>query len=135
MTAGLETGNASEKGRDSRGWIVGDLVTWAIERDAALMGAPTPRQTTHVEVKWSDHPPGDCRAEMAGPDSFMTLGILVDGDMVTEFVSASGERTSVRQSRRGDYVIWHGPSFSHQWRTDTGATVVTVRWPTTDIEK
>lgn len=135
MTDGLETGNASEAGRESRGWIVGDLITWAIQRGVTLAGSPSPRQTAHVEVKWSDHPPGDCRVEMASPDGSMTLGILVDGEMVTEFVSTSGEYTRVTQSRRGDYVIWHGPSFSHQWRTDTGATVVTVRWPTPDMEK
>lgn len=132
MTDRLETGNATEAGRDSRGWIVGDLVAWAIKRGAALTGVPSPRQSSQVEVKWVEHLPGDRRAEMAAPDAYMTLGILVDGEMVTEFVSITGERERVTQSRRGDYVIWHGPSHSHQWSTETGATTVTVRWPITD---
>jgi hypothetical protein len=130
MTERFETGNATAAGRDTRGWIVGDLVTWAMERGDTLAGAPSPRQTSHVEVKWSDHPPGDRRAKMAAPDGFMTLCILVEGEMITDLVSASGEKTQVRQTRRGDYVIWHGPSYSHQWKTETGATIVTVRWPT-----
>jgi hypothetical protein len=33
---------------------------------------------------------------------------------------------------RGDYVIWHGPSWAHTWRTERGCTVITVRW---DAEK
>ena len=67
---------------------------------------------------------------MAAPDTFMTLCILVEGEMITDLVSTSGEQTQVSQTRRGDYVIWHGPSYSHQWKTETGATIVTVRWPT-----
>jgi hypothetical protein len=132
MTNYLETGRALAAGQDTRGWIVGDLLAWAGQRGAELAGAQSLRQTSQLEVKWFDHPPGDSRAEMAPPDAFVTLGILVEGDLVTEFVSVSGERTRVTQSQRGDYVIWHGPSYSHQWKTDTGATVLTVRWPAID---
>jgi hypothetical protein len=132
MTNRLETGRAIAVGRETRGWIVGDLIAWAAKRGAQISGSQSLRQTSQVEVKWFDHPPGDFRAEMAPPDAFVSLGILIEGDLVTEFVSVSGERTRVTQSQRGDYVIWHGPSYSHQWRTDTGATVLTVRWPATD---
>jgi hypothetical protein len=132
MNTRLETGNATEVARDTRGWFVGDLIAWARKRGDSPADPATPRQTSQVEVKWSDHPPGDRRRAPALPDAFMTLAILVDGEMITEFISASGERSCVTQSRRGDYVLWHGPSYSHQWRTDSGATIVTVRWPATD---
>ncbi len=129
MSSTIETGNAAAAGQDFRGWLVGDLRAWAAQNGVALPHTDSPRQSSAVQVKWFNHPPGDARKETAPPDQFITLGILISGAMLTEFTSASGERTTVSQSEPGDYVIWHGPSYSHRWHTFVGATVVTIRWP------
>jgi len=126
----LESGNASEANASSRGWFVGDLAAWAAERGESFDPSSTPRQSADVQVKWFVHPPGHARADWAEPDRCISLCVLVDGEMRCDFRSRDGAEEPVRLSRRGDYVIWHGPSWSHMWRTDGGCTILTVRWPT-----
>ena len=58
----LETGNAADVDASSRGWFVGDLATWAAERGESFDPSSTPRQSTHVQVKWFMHPAGHSRA-------------------------------------------------------------------------
>jgi hypothetical protein len=126
----LESGNASEANSSSRGWFVGDLAAWAAERGESFDPSSTPRQSAGVQVKWFVHPPGHARADWAEPDRCISLCVLVDGEMHCDFRSRDGAEEPVRLSRRGDYVIWHGPSWAHTWRTDGGCTILTVRWPT-----
>src|SRR5215212_4024234 len=126
-TATLETGNAAETGATSRGWFVGDLRAWAEARSEALELAGSLRQCAQLEVKWLVHPPGDRRTTWADRDRSITLSVLVDGEMTLDFRSDDDAR-SVHLARQGDYVIWHGPTFAHVWRTDTGCTIVTIRW-------
>ena len=125
----LETGNAADVDASSRGWFVGDLATWAAERGESFDPSNTPRQSTCVEVKWFMHPAGHSRASWADPDRCCSLCVLVDGDMRCDFRSLDGDEESALLARRGDYVIWHGPSWAHTWRTEDGCTVLTVRWP------
>ena len=124
----LETGNAADATASSRGWFVGDLAAWAAERGESFDPSSTPRQSTDVQVKWFVHPPGHARADWAHPDPCNSLCILVDGDMRCDFRSIEHADESVLLTRRGDYVIWHGPSWAHIWRSERGCTVVTVRW-------
>jgi hypothetical protein len=126
----LETGNAAEAAASSRGWFVGDLAEWAAERGESFDPSSTPRQSTHLQVKWFVHPSGHARPGWADPDRSYSLCILVDGDMRCDFRSLDDAEHSVRLTARGDYVIWHGPSWAHTWRTESGCTVLTVRWPT-----
>ena len=126
----LESGNASQANASSRGWFVGDLAAWAAERGEAFDPSSTPRQSADVQVKWFVHSPGHARADWAEPDRCISLCVLVDGEMHCDFRSRDGAEEPVRLSRRGDYVIWHGPSWAHTWRTDGGCTILTVRWPT-----
>ena len=126
----LETGNAADAGAATRGWFVGDLSAWAAARGDELDPHGTPRQRTDLEVRWFVHPPGDARPEWAGQDRTVSLGILVDGDMRLEFRASDGAQDSVRLSRPGDYVFWHGSTWAHSWRTEGGCTFLTVRWPT-----
>ena len=125
----LETGNASAAGAASRGWFVGDLATWAASRGETLHPAATPRQSAHVQVKWFVHPPRAARAAWAEPDRCFSLSVLVDGDARFDFRDVTGAERSIRLARRGDYVLWHGPTYAHSWRTDEGCTLLTVRWP------
>jgi hypothetical protein len=125
----LETGNAAIAGQDFRGWFVGDLQAWARKNGLISADADSPRNSNDIQVKWFAHPAGDRRKATAPPDRFITLGVLISGNMLTEFTDSDGETTTVSQSTPGDFVIWHGPSYSHSWKTPTGATVLTVRWP------
>ena len=124
----LETGNAAEAEGSSRGWFIGDLAAWAAERGESFDPSSTQRQSRVVQVKWFVHPPGPARASWAEPDHSCSLCILVDGDMRCDFRSLDGAHESALLARRGDYVIWHGPSWAHTWRTERGCTVLTVRW-------
>jgi len=126
----LERGNAADAGAATRGWFVGDLVGWAASRGEQLDPLSTARQRTDLEVRWFVHPPGDERREWAEQDSTLSLGILVDGEMRLDFRSSSGAADAVRLTRPGDYVLWHGPTWAHSWRTEGGCTFLTVRWPT-----
>jgi hypothetical protein len=125
----LETGNAGDAGAASRGWFVGDLATWAASRGGTIDPASTPRQSTHLQVKWLVHPAGDARHDWADRDMCFSLSVLVDGDVRFAFRDASGAERTIRLARRGDYVLWHGPTYAHTWRTDDGCTLITVRWP------
>jgi hypothetical protein len=126
----LETGNVADAGAVTRGWFVGDLSAWATSRGDELDPQSTLRQHPDLEVRWFVHPPGDARPEWAQQDSKVSLGILVDGDMRLDFRASDGAADSVRLARRGDYVLWHGPTWAHSWRTEGGCTFLTVRWPT-----
>jgi len=125
----LESGNAAEADASSRGWFVGDLAGWAAERGESFDPSSTPRQSADVQVKWFVHPPGHARAGWAEPDRSISLCVLIDGEMRCDFRSRDGAEELVRLTRRGDYVIWHGPSWAHSWRTESGCTILTVRWP------
>jgi hypothetical protein len=124
----LETGNAAGATASSRGWFVGDLAEWAAERGEAFDPSSTPRQSADVQVKWFVHPPGHSRSSWADSDTSYSLCILVDGEMRCDFRSLDRTEQSVLLTRRGDYVIWHGPSWAHTWRTEGGCTMLTVRW-------
>lgn len=124
----LETGNAADAEGSSRGWFVGDLAAWAAERGESFDPSSTPRQSADVQVKWFIRPSGHARASWADPDTCYSLCILVDGDMRCDFRSLEHAEESVMLNERGDYVIWHGPSWAHTWRTERGCTVITVRW-------
>ena len=131
----LESGNAAEADASSRGWFVGDLAGWAAERGESFDPSSTPRQSADVQVKWFVHPPGHARAGWAEPDRSISLCVLIDGEMRCDFRSRDGAEEPVRLTRRGDYVIWHGPSWAHSWRTESGCTILTVRWPVAEALK
>jgi len=125
----LETGNAADAGAATRGWFVGDLAAWAASRGETLDATPTQRQSEQLYVKWSVHRPGEERPSWADADPHLSLSLLVDGDAEFRFRTASGETDMVRLARQGDYVIWNGATYAHWWRTTSGCTLVTIRWP------
>lgn len=124
----LETGNALARGEASRGWFVGDLAAWAAARGES--GTPDSlRQSSAVEVKWHAHPPGDERVAWANPDANYTLTIIIEGALRLFFKAVDGDERTIDLMGRGEYALWHGPSWSHSWRTSDGCTLVTIRWP------
>ena len=128
----LETGNAADAGAASRGWFVGDLSAWAASRGETVDPTGTARESAQLQVKWFVHPAGDARPVWADPDRCFSLTVLVDGDVRFDFRHTAGAERSVRLAKRGDYVLWHGPTYAHSWCTDDGCTLLTVRWPVDD---
>jgi hypothetical protein len=124
----LETGNADSAGRPFRGWMVGDLLRWAGDRDIDDVNG-SPRDSAHLQIKWYTHPAGDRRGEWAPCDGYWSLTIAIDGDLTIDFRSISGEERQARLTTRGDYAMWHGPTWGHAWTSDGGAVMLTVRWP------
>lgn len=106
-------GNASEDGKDTRGWLLGHF----LDSSAGV------RATKDVEVKWGIHPAGDKRPEWTGKERRTALLILITGRFVVHFDSGSAEL-----SEQGDYVVW-GPGTDHTWEAKEDSVVLTVRWP------
>ena len=126
----LETGNAALAGATTRGWLVGDLAAWAAARGESLDVGSTPRQSERVQVKWYVHPAGHVRESWAERDEHWSLSVLVAGGMRFAFRSPGGTRPrTIELIEEGDYVLWHGPSWEHTWSTESGCTILTVRWP------
>jgi hypothetical protein len=83
-------------------------------------------------VKWHIHPPGDERVAWADADDNYTLTIIVEGALRLHFRAADSNEQNgqtVDLVGRGEYALWHGPSYTHSWRTEDGCTLVTIRWP------
>jgi hypothetical protein len=125
----IETGNAARAGAATRGWLVGDRSAWFAEGGESLDAGSTPRQSDRVQVKWYVHPPGHVRQSWAERDEHWSLGVLVAGRMRFEFRAAGGTPRCIELIAQGDYVLWHGPSWEHTWETETGCTILTLRWP------
>jgi hypothetical protein len=125
----IETGNAALAGAATRGWLVGDLAAWAAQRGEAFDAGSTPRQSDRVQVKWYVHPPGHVRECWAERDAHWSLGVLVSGRMRFGFRALGETMRRIELTEQGDYVLWHGPSWEHTWATESGCTILTVRWP------
>lgn len=106
----IQSGNALEKGRERRGWFVGQFMTGSHHSD-------------DVEIKWAFHAAGEARNEWSPGDAGHSISILIRGKFVLMF--DDGER--VLESE-GDYVLW-GPGERHTWRTEEDTVICTVRWP------
>jgi hypothetical protein len=113
MSVQWDHGNATEDGRDTRGWLLGYFID----------PAQGVRSSKDVEVKWGIHPAGDERPEWTSDDQRTTLVLLVQGTFQIDLTEAS-----ITLTRQGDYAVW-GPGIDHSWRAISDSTVITVRWP------
>lgn len=113
MSHGWSSGNATDDGSETRGWLVGQFID----------PSEGVRSSKDVEVKWAHHPVGDKRPEWTSDDRRTTLVMLIDGRFRVDLTD--GSSTMVRQ---GDYVMW-GPGTDHSWEALADSVVLTVRWP------
>lgn len=113
MGANWHSGNASEDGQDTRGWLLGHFID----------PPEDVRATEALEVKWADHPAGEKRAGWTTGDQRTTMLLLVQGHFRLELTEGS-----CTLERQGDYVVW-GPGIDHTWEALADSTVITVRWP------
>ena len=113
MSADWHSGNATEDGRDTRGWLLGHF----IDSSEGI------RSTKDVEIKWGTHRTGEKRAEWTRDDQRTTLVLLISGNFVVSLTEGS-----VKLTRQGDYAVW-GPGIDHSWEAKEDSVVITVRWP------
>lgn len=112
----ISIGNA-ENFTSTRGWFVGNFL------DPATAG---PHFTDGVEVKWSTHPKGDHRPDIAPGADTVTLTILISGAFEQIFPGQQPDRTYME--RPGDFALY-GPGVPHTWRALADSVMLTVRWP------
>lgn len=114
----ISTGNANDFTESNRGWFVGRFF-----HDDATAG---PRSTDDVEVKWSVHPEGDERTDVAPGSIASTLTVLVSGRFEQIFPDDEPGRVVLEQP--GDFAVF-GPGVAHSWRALADSVMLTVRWP------
>ena len=113
MADNWHVGNATEDGKDRRGWLVGHFVD-----DTGGV-----RASDAVEIKWGVHPSGEGRDSWSTGEQRTTVLLLIRGRFrlnlsVGTFVLA----------KEGDYAIW-GPGIDHSWQAEEDSVVATIRWP------
>lgn len=104
-------GNA-ENDRDEKGWILGYFAT----------GERSANYSKDVEIKWSDHAPGDGQGEWQ-ESAGTSISVLVAGAMDIHFADGTASLRS-----RGDYALWQ-PGVKHRWSASQDTTIITIRWP------
>lgn len=118
----ISIGNAEDYAHSpTRGWFIGNFLN------------PTtagPRFTNNIEVKWSTHPAGDHRPNIAPGADTMTLTILIEGSF--EQIFPGNDPGTVRMQRSGDFVLY-GPDIAHTWRALSDSVMLTVRWRPTSL--
>jgi hypothetical protein len=111
------------------GWFVGDLLAWDAKARIAEYGN---RLTKRVEVKWGAHGPQDDNVDFKhGPEGEVTLGVLIEGQLVVDFRRQDGDGPSDRNetlNRPGQYAIWNSDRVSHRNHFAPNTRVLTVRW-------
>jgi hypothetical protein len=113
LNGGWYHGNATEDGRDTRGWLLG----------AFIDPAEGVRSSKDVEVKWGIHPLGDKRVQWTADDQRTTMVLLVEGTFRIDLTEGS-----TTLAKQGDYLVW-GPGIDHSWEALAPSIVITIRWP------
>jgi hypothetical protein len=109
------SGNAIDEGRG--GWFVGQFI-------APELGL---RHQRALEVKWAQHPKGECRRAFSQCKSATTISILVSGLFVTRLKICEVLR-EVTLANPGDYVAF-APGVDHSWEAREDCVVISVRFP------
>lgn len=110
----IHIGNA-ENFPASRGWFVGGF----------LDDHHGPLKTDDLELKWSHHPIGDHRPELAAPSDTASITILISGRFRLAFPGQDPD--SVTLDKQGDFAYF-GPGVPHTWQAETQSVILTVRW-------
>ena len=115
-------GNASADNVRDTGWFVGQFVP----PEVGL------RHQTDVELKWGIHPDGDKRAQPWANRNATTIAVLIEGSLRLTFYT-DGLEQSVTLQTKGDYVAF-GPEVVHSWEAVGDTIVLSVRFPSVEIE-
>jgi quercetin dioxygenase-like cupin family protein len=91
-----------------------------------------PRRQTDVELKWGIHPDGDKRSRPWANRNATTISVLIEGRLKVTFYVDGGEQ-EVTLRRKGDYVAF-GPAVVHSWEAVGDTIVLSVRFPSIEIQ-
>lgn len=110
----IHIGNA-ENFAPTRGWFVGGF----------LDDTHGPLKTDDLELKWSRHPAGDHRHELAEAANTASITILVEGRFRLDFPGQDPNTVTLQQ--QGDFTYF-GPGTPHAWQAEAESVILTVRW-------
>lgn len=116
-------GNAAIDQIRNSGWFLGQFVP-------AEQGL---RHQNDVELKWGIHPDGHKRSQPWANGNATTVSVLVQGTLKVELHSEETPQF-VMLKEQGDYVIF-GPDVVHSWEAVGHTIVLSVRFPSVEIEK
>jgi len=115
-------GNAKADQVRGSGWFVGQFVP----------GELGLRRQTAVELKWGIHPDGEKRSEPWANQNGTTISVLIEGHLKVTF-HIDGTQLEVTLRAKGDYVAF-GPEVVHSWEAVGDAIVLSVRFPSVEVE-
>ena len=115
-------GNAKADQVRGSGWFVGQFVP-------AELGL---RHQTDVELKWGIHPDGERRSHAWATQNATTISVLIEGSLKVTF-HIDGTQQEVRLQTKGDYVAF-GPEVVHSWEAVGDTIVLSVRFPSVEVE-
>lgn len=115
-------GNANVDQVRGSGWFVGQFVSPNIGL----------RHQTSVEMKWGFHNVGDKRPKPWANGNGTTISVLIHGILHIKFHLDDAPRVVILQ-KQGDYVIF-GPEVVHSWEAESDALVLSVRFPSVEVE-
>lgn len=116
-------GNAAlDQVRDT-GWFVGQFVP-------PELGL---RHQTGVELKWGVHKDGERRSHPWANGNATTISILIRGALRVEFHLGGALQVALLQNE-GDYVVFE-PDVVHSWEATGETLVLSVRFPSVQVER
>ena len=115
-------GNACLDQVDGSGWFVGQFVRPQLGQ----------RHQTAVELKWGQHLDGERRPQPWAQGRATTISLLLRGLLRVQF-HCGPTVEAVTLQREGDYVIY-GPSVIHSWEATGDTLVLTVRFPSVQVD-
>jgi hypothetical protein len=115
-------GNAKLDHVGGSGWFVGQFIP-------AKLGL---RHQTAVELKWAIHPHGEKRARPWAHGNATTISILIEGCLKVT-LDIDGAQQEVALRTKGDYVVF-GPEVVHSWEAVGDTIVLSVRFPSVEVE-
>ena len=116
-------GNASLDQVRGTGWFVGQFVP-------AELGL---RHQTDVELKWGIHKDGEKRSHPWANGNATTISVLIDGLLHVTF-HQDGTSRVVTLREPGDYIAF-GPEMVHSWEAVGETIVLSVRFPSVEINR
>jgi hypothetical protein len=116
-------GNAMLDQVRGTGWFVGQFVP-------AELGL---RHQTDVELKWGVHKDGEKRSYPWATATATTISVLIKGILHVTF-EADGTSQLVTLQDAGDYIVF-GPEVVHTWEAVGETTVLSVRFPSVEINR
>ncbi len=125
----INCGNAFLDGEMFRGWFVGDIDKWCLEKGVAFSQVECGlKLQRNIEVKFAAHKTGEERDAWARAANRNTLSVLLQGSILYAFRDTDKRNIwKVMLQREGDYVMWTD-TVEHIWRVRQDARIITVRW-------